>query len=347
MSLSEHVQRNVNMATSHKLRIRAPRNRTLVLNENDRIHLSKFIMKKIPNSSTETPLRGIAHGDYREWIRVLPEEYVDMLFLDPPYNLDKSFNGKRFSRRSAADYTDWLDEIIKSLKPALKSTASIYICGDWLTSVSIFEAASRHLIVRNRITWEREKGRGAKGNWKNSCEDIWFCTVSNKYTFNVNAVKMRRKVLAPYTQPNGDPKDWTNSASGKFRDTYPSNFWTDITIPFWSMPENTDHPTQKSEKLVAKLVLASTNSGDFVLDPFLGSGTTCTVARKLGRKFLGIEIDEEYCLLAAKRLELAENDSTIQGFSDGVFWERNTLAEQRSKPMSSKKSNLFSGNYLE
>lgn len=335
------------MTTTHKLRVRAPRNRTVVLDENDRIRLRKHIMTRIPHSRTEQQIRGIAHGDYREWIRVLPQKDVDMLFLDPPYNLDKSFNGKKFSRRSDADYTDWLDEIIKSLKPALKPTASIYICGDWLTSVSIFEAASRHFTVRNRITWEREKGRGAKGNWKNSCEDIWFCTVSNKYTFNVNAVKMRRKVLAPYTQPNGDPKDWINSASGKFRDTYPSNFWTDITIPFWSMPENTDHPTQKSEKLVAKLVLASTNPGDFVLDPFLGSGTTCVVARKLARRFLGIEIDEEYCLLAAKRLELAESDCTIQGFSDSVFWERNTLLEQRAKQTDRNGSNLFSGNFFE
>jgi len=335
------------MASSSKQKVRAPRNRTLRLDENDRIRLRKYITTEKPSLGADTPLTGIAHGDYREWIRVLPLAHVDLLFLDPPYNLDKAFNGKRFSKCNVADYTNWLDEIIRSLKPLLKSTASIYICGDWLTSVSIFEVASKHFIVRNRITWEREKGRGATTNWKNSSEDIWFCTASDKYTFNVNAVKMRRRVLAPYTHSNGDPKDWTNTVCGKFRDTHPSNIWTDITIPFWSMPENTDHPTQKSEKLLAKLVLASTNPGDFILDPFVGSGTTCVVAKKLGRRFLGIEIDEEYCLLAAQRLELAQNDSTIQGFSDGVFWERNTLAEQRSKPVSSKEANLFSGNYLE
>jgi len=335
------------MATSSKLKVRAPKNRTLTLDENDRIRLRKCIITRKPSLRKGTPLTGIAHGDYREWIRFLPLAHVDFLFLDPPYNLDKSFNWNRFSRRKVANYTAWLDEIIRSLKPLLKSTASIYICGDWFTSVSIFEAASKHFIVRNRITWEREKGRGAKTNWKTSSEDIWFCTVSNKYPFNVNSVKMRRRVLAPYTHSNGDPKDWINIACGKFRDTHPSNLWTDITIPFWSMPENTDHPTQKSEKLLAKLVLASTNPGDFILDPFLGSGTTSVVAKKLGRKCLGIEIDEEYCLLAAQRLELAENDSTIQGFSDGVFWERNTLAAQKSKPRSSKEENLFSGNYLE
>jgi len=95
------------------------------------------------------------------------------------------------------------------------------------------------------------------------------------------------------------------------------------------MPENTDHPTQKPEKLIAKLILASSNIGDLVLDPFLGSGTTAVVAKKLGRHFIGIEKEQEYCALSQKRLEIAESNSSIQGFTDGIFWERNTLAEQQ------------------
>jgi site-specific DNA-methyltransferase (adenine-specific) len=97
------------------------------------------------------------------------------------------------------------------------------------------------------------------------------------------------------------------------------------------MPENTDHPTQKSEKLIAKLVLASSSPGDVVLDPFLGSGTTSVVAKKLRRRFLGIELDHEYCLLAERRLELAEDDTRIQGFDDGVFWERNSQPTARTR----------------
>ena len=99
------------------------------------------------------------------------------------------------------------------------------------------------------------------------------------------------------------------------------------------MPENTDHPTQKPEKLLAKIILSSTNKGDVVFDPFLGSGTTAVVAKKLGRKFVGIEVDEYYCCLAEKRLELAEKDKRIQGYEDGVFWERNTLIEQVKSQM--------------
>jgi site-specific DNA-methyltransferase (adenine-specific) len=93
------------------------------------------------------------------------------------------------------------------------------------------------------------------------------------------------------------------------------------------MPENTPHPTQKPEKLLAKIILASSNVGDVVLDPFLGSGTTAVVAQKLGRQFVGIEIDGMYCCLALKRLAIAAKDSTIQGYRDGIFWERNAGRE--------------------
>jgi len=137
-------------------------------------------------------------------------------------------------------------------------------------------------------------------------------------------VKLKRKVIAPYRNSEGLPKDWEETSKGSFRLTFPSNLWNDISIPFWSMQENTDHPTQKPEKLLAKLILASSKSSDFVFDPFLGSGTTSVVAKKLGRKYLGIELDEKFACIAEKRLELAEDEKTIQGYKDGVFWERNT-----------------------
>jgi adenine-specific DNA-methyltransferase len=307
---------------------RARMNRTLALTPKDRLRLRQRLIKDTPHTPLVTPPEGTIQGDCTQWASRLPKAFVDLLILDPPYNLTKSFNGLRFTKRAVEEYTEYLDKIVATLKPLLKATASIYICGEWLSSASIYAAASLHFIVRNRITWEREKGRGAKSNWKNSSEDIWFCTMGDAYTFNVDNVKLRRKVLAPYTNGDGSPKDWNRTSEGNYRDTHPSNIWTDITVPFWSMPENTDHPTQKSEKLVAKIVLASTNSGDFVLDPFLGSGTTSVVAKKLGRRYLGIEIDEEYCLLGERRLELAQHEKNVQGFADGVFWERNTLAIQ-------------------
>jgi len=272
-------------------------------------------------------------------VKYLPEKFVDLLFIDPPYNITKKFNRVAFKEMNNNDYETWLDSWLSKLTILLKKNSSIYICGDWKSSSAIFRVGSKYFQARNRITWEREKGRGAKANWKNCSEDIWFFSNSDEYTFNVNKVKLRRKVLAPYRDEERNPKDWGQNSSGNFRDTFPSNIWNDISIPFWSMPENTEHPTQKPEKLLAKLILASTNEGDLVFDPFIGSGTTAVVAKKLGRRYVGVEVDNYYCSLAIKRLELAENDKKIQGYEDGVFWERNTLIEQVKSQKSKVKKN--------
>nr|WP_306220330.1 DNA methyltransferase [Cohnella sp. WQ 127256] len=258
----------------------------------------------------------------------LPDEFVDLLFIDPPYNLTKTFNGKTFSQMNNEQYTQWLDGWFSRIVRILKPHATVYICGDWRSSHSIFEVASKYLHIINRITWEREKGRGALSNWKNASEDIWHCTKSSDYKFYVDRVKVKRKVIAPYRTEEGAPKDWEDDTDGKFRLTHPSNLWTDLTVPFWSMPENTDHPTQKPEKLLAKIILASSDENDVVFDPFGGAGTTAVVAKKLNRRYVGIEIDDTYCCLTEKRLALADSDSSIQGYSEGVFWDRNTLRGQ-------------------
>jgi site-specific DNA-methyltransferase (adenine-specific) len=322
MRLPRSIDEKIDVDSEKK---RAPRNRTLTVSPSEVAEL-RTRLTTVETLQTKCALDCTILGDCFTVVDKLPGQVADLLILDPPYNLNKRFGSKTFSRVPIKEYTNWLRGLFRVLVPALKPTATIYICGDWLTSASILEAALENFIVRNRITWEREKGRGALSNWKNSSEDIWFCTLSDQFTFDVDAVKVRRRVIAPYRHANGQPKDWFETSDGNFRDTHPSNLWTDITIPFWSMPENTDHPTQKSEKLIAKLVLASSKPGDVVLDPFLGSGTSSVVAKKLGRKYCGIEKEEEYALLAEKRLLLAESDRTIQGYSDRVFWERNTLS---------------------
>ena len=269
------------------------------------------------------------HQDLFELIGWLPDQFVDLLFIDPPYNLTKEFNDHTFTKMQGDQYSQWFASWFVPLLRVLKPNASVYICGDWRTGSAIESVASRHLRVQNRITWEREKGRGAQKNWKNASEDIWFYTVSNHYTFHIDKVKMKRKVIAPYRHSSGLPKDWQAEAEGKYRLTHPSNLWTDLTVPFWSMPENTDHPTQKPEKLLAKIILASSSPGDIILDPFAGSGTTAVVAKKLGRNYVAIERELFYCCLTEKRLKFASGDNTIQGYKDGVFWERNTLNEQK------------------
>ncbi|MCR4715069.1 MAG: site-specific DNA-methyltransferase [Treponemataceae bacterium] len=277
-------------------------------------------IKKIENT--------IIQCDILKALEYLPDEFAELIIIDPPYNLTKKFGGTVFSAMSNDAYDAFLESWFPAVCRKLKKNGSLYICGDWKCTSSLQRAVEKELPILNRITWQREKGRGAKSNWKNGMEDIWFAVKNpDDYTFNLDSVMMKRRVIAPYKQ-DGKPKDWQETDDGNFRLTHPSNFWDDISVPFWSMKENTNHPTQKPEKLYAKLILASSNEGDMVFEPFSGSGTACVTAKKLGRKYCGIEINEEYCLWAEKRLADADADKAIQGYFDGVFWERNSLKEQ-------------------
>jgi site-specific DNA-methyltransferase (adenine-specific) len=306
----------------------APRNRTIALLNSDRENYHDNLLKINASVPLEQILNKVINQDFLEVIDFLPSGFVDLAFIDPPYNLTKTFNSHTFKHLSIEQYMEWMEPWLKKITRLLKPAASIYICGDWRSSAAIQLLGEKYFTVRNRITFEREKGRGAKKDWKNNSEDVWFCTVSDNFTFNADAVKLKRKVIAPYRE-NGRPKDWTEETDGKYRLTSPSNIWTDITIPFWSMPENTPHPTQKPEKLLAKIILASSNEGDIVFDPFAGAGTSGVVAKKLKRNFVMVEIDEEYCLYAQKRLQIAEKNPPIQGYCNGVFWERNALKYSR------------------
>jgi DNA (cytosine-5-)-methyltransferase len=318
-------------------KVRAERNRTIVLSDVEKIELKKELHQLNEISKVDEVLNKIYNQDLFEIIDYLPKHFVDLLIIDPPYNLSKDFAGFKFNSMGDNAYIEyvrsWLPKVIELLKP----NGSIYICCDWKCTSAIYQVMSEYVTIKNRITWQREKGRGAKTNWKNGMEDIWYGVVNDKdYYFDVESVKQKRRVLAPY-KVDGKPKDWIETEDGNFRLTYPSNFWDDISIPYWSMPENTDHPTQKPEKLIAKLILASCPKGGVVFDPFLGSGTTAVVAKKLSRQFCGIELNEEYAMLTSKRLRMADDNKDIQGYSAGVFWERNTLNLQKKTQKASKK----------
>ena len=302
---------------------RASRNKTLTLTEEERKSLQSRLLQPHQINKDTNLINKTIHGDALSVLSQLPAQMADLIIVDPPYNLSKNFNGFQFKATSESQYLEYLRSWFPQLCKLLKPNGSLYLCGDWKSTSALQQVMEENLTVMNRITWQREKGRGASKNWKNGMEDIWFGVLDkNNYYFDLESVKQKRKVLAPYRE-KGIPKDWEESAEGKFRLTCPSNFWDDITVPYWSMPENTDHPTQKPEKLMAKLVLASCPPDGLVFDPFLGSGTTSVVAQKLGRKYLGVEMNEEYCLWAEKRLLLAEDNPRIQGYENGVFKERN------------------------
>lgn len=310
------------------------KNRTLRLEPDEFGNLDKLITdgSDLPDEISRDYLADrTINADLLEVLPRLPDAFADLIIIDPPYNLNKTFNGSKFKAMDSRAYENYLDSWLPQVCRLLKPDGSLYLCGDWKCTSALQRALEKQLTILNRITWQREKGRGASANWKNSMEDIWFAVKNpDDYYFDLESVKIKRKVIAPYKE-NGTAKDWQAEDDGNFRLTCPSNFWDDISVPFWSMPENTEHPTQKSEKLYAKLILASSRPGALVFDPFLGSGTASVAAKKLGRSYCGIELDRTYCRYAAKRLILAESNPSIQGYADGVFWERNTANLYKKK----------------
>ena len=132
--------------------------------------------------------------------------------------------GKRFKSMKSQDYEEYLRSWFYKVCDKLTSDGTLYMCGDWKCTASIQKIIEERLTILNRITWQREKGRGAKNNWKNSMEDIWFAVKDlNNYYFDIESVKIKKKVIAPY-KINGQPKDWQETSEGNFRLTYPSNF---------------------------------------------------------------------------------------------------------------------------
>ena len=258
---------------------KSPRNQTLTCNNKEIADLRSKLLNINNNVQFPEINNKIIHQDIFDIACYLPNNFVDLLILDPPYNLSKNYNGNIFHKKQKQDYSLWFSNMLDKIKHTLKNDASLYVCSDWKTSIIIAPILEKFFHVQNRITWEREKGRGAKYNWKNTIEDIWFCSIGKTYFFDVNAVKLKRKVITHYRNTNGEPKDWEENRNGNYRLTHPSNIWTDISIPFWSMPENTDHPTQKPEKLIAKLLLASSRKNDTVFDPFCGSREIVTFLR--------------------------------------------------------------------
>lgn len=251
---------------------------------------------------------------------------VDLFFVDPPYFTTSIEWDTQW--KSNEDYYAWCRVWIKNMYDQLSTTGSAYICCQWQHSgmyqLMLTEAGFN---ILNRITWKRDKGRGSSVNWKQMHEDIWFVTKSKKYTFNVEQVMVKKKVIAPYKDKDGNPKDWwIDEVTGeKVRLTHPGNLWDTFSIPFWSSkevrsyaktkrtPDNKfeKHNTQKPKDLVKKCIIASSNVGDLVVDYFGGSGTTLIASKELDRNCIIFEKDTTYVEVIKTRL-LNETASTIE-----------------------------------
>ncbi|MDR0557129.1 MAG: hypothetical protein LBG43_04575 [Treponema sp.] len=137
---------------------RDPRNRTLTVAENEQTSLKRKVFFHKKNEMTASQNKTIC-GDLFEIIDLLPAEFADLLIIDPPYNLNRDFNGLKFSKTNDEAYLEylksWFPKIIKTLKP----TGSVYICGDWKSAFCLYQIMRDFTIIRNRIIWRRERRR--------------------------------------------------------------------------------------------------------------------------------------------------------------------------------------------
>ena len=150
--------------------MKADRNKTIDISiDEGKEYLDKCIVVD-DKTGVDTILDKTIIGDMYTVIPFLPEKFVDLLIVDPPYNLNKNFHGKKFKKMPDVEYEEYVDSWIQMLIPLLKDEASVYVCCDWQSSLIIGNVLKKYLYVQNRITWQREKGRGSISNWKNGME---------------------------------------------------------------------------------------------------------------------------------------------------------------------------------
>lgn len=245
----------------------------------------------------------IIYGDALEALRTqVADNSVDLIFADPPYNIGKNFNGHLDKWAKDEDYLnwcyEWLDLCIKKLKP----TGSFYV----MTSTQFmpyFDIYLRDkLNILSRVIWSYDSsGVQAKKYYGSMYEPILFCTKDkNNYTFNADDILVEAK-----TGAKRKLIDYRKTVPTVYNsEKVPGNVW-DFSRVRYRMDEYENHPTQKPIALLERIIKASSNKGDLVMDPFSGTFTTCFVAKELGRNCIGIDLQEDYIKIGLRRLQLS------------------------------------------
>lgn len=243
----------------------------------------------------------IFHGDALEVLSQIPDESVDLIFVDPPYNIGKDFAGRKDKWKTDEDYLNWCYQWIDLCIKKLKSTGAFYV----MTSTQFmpyFDLFIRKkMTILSRIVWAYDSsGVQAKKYFGSLYEPILFCVKDkDNYTFNADDIMVeaktgsKRKLIDYRKNP---PQPYKN-------EKVPGNVW-DFCRVRYRMEEYENHPTQKPISLLERIIKASSNEGDLVLDPFCGTFTTGFVAKEYNRDFIGIEIQEDYYKIGLRRLEI-------------------------------------------
>jgi len=266
----------------------------------------------IPTLFYKHPNGEIWIGDAVAWLRSLKSESVDLIFADPPYNIKKA---EWDSFESQEEYVKWSLRWIEQAARVLKSTGTLYVCGFSEILADLKLPASRFFKGCKWLVWHYKNKANLGSDWGRSHESLLHFRKSQRFTFNVDNVRLPygNHTLKYPEHPQAETSQYGKGHAGKDKLWQPHPRGAKprdvIEIPTTcnGMHEKTPHPTQKPEELLRKIVLASSNAGDLVIDPFLGAGTTAVVAEQLGRKWKGCDISLEYCQWAARRIELVED----------------------------------------
>ena len=269
-------------------------------------------------------------GDAIEVLATLPDESIDLIFADPPYNIGKNFNGIKDKWESEEEYLKWcyhwLDLCIKKIKPE----GSFYVMAS-TQAMPYFDIYLRNkLSILSRIVWYYDSsGVQAKNYYGSLYEPILFCVKDkNRYTFNAQDILVEAK-----TGAKRKLIDYRKAIPTVYNsEKVPGNVW-EIPRVRYRMDEYENHPTQKPMVLLERIILASSNPDDLILDPFSGTFTTSHVAKKLNRRSIGIEINEEYVKIGLRRLEILDT-------YHGVELQRERRSFEKSSE-TSKSLNLF------
>lgn len=250
-------------------------------------------------------------GDSIQWLREEVEpESIDLIFADPPYNIKKA-EWDTFESQQA--YVEWSMQWIEAAAKALKPTGTLYICGFSEILADLKLPAMKFFKGCRWIVWHYKNKANLGSDWGRSHESILVFRKTKKYTFNIDAVRIPysehtlkypshpQAITSQFGKENNNGHVWHPHPDGaKPKDVI------DIPTTCNGMHEKTPHLTQKPEELLRKIILASSNEGETVLDPFLGSGTTAVCAEQLKRKWVGCDITPDYLSWAINRLELVE-----------------------------------------
>ena len=263
--------------------------------------------KDVVRLNYEHPNGTLYFGDSINWLKTIEDKSIDLIFADPPYNINKA-DWDNFESQEA--YIEWSLKWIKEAARVLKSSGSLYVCGFSENLADIKHPSMTYFHSCRWLIWNYRNKANLGNDWGRSHESIIHFRKSREFHLRVDAVRIAygNHTLKYPVHPQAET---SNFGRGKMR----TEHWTPnplgakpkdvIEIPTTSngMEEKTAHPTQKPEELLRKLILAATDEGQLILDPFSGSGTTLVVAEQLGRKWMGCDNNAEYNSWAIQRLE--------------------------------------------